>query len=87
MNESIKVKIGTWLPTSGYDPLTSESGFFAYSVNPNLRVAQGIPSGLSEYATVIGIGTAVEYHIMIYIDLFGRIAMWSTYLNKWVINS
>lgn len=80
------VRVGEWIPSNGYNPLTQGTSdtCFAYSVNPNLKIAQGVPSGCSEYATVFGIRKTLSYPIMIYIDVFGNLAIWSTNQNKWV---
>ena len=55
-----------------------------YSVNPNIKLAQGVPSGLSEYATCICFGKC-EYKILLYIDVFGALAIWSTNENRWAV--
>ena len=78
-----KIKTSAWLPANGYNPITSETGFFAYSVNPSTMIAQGCPSGFSEYATVIGCGSSLSYPIMMFIDVFGRMAIWSSNQVRW----
>lgn len=73
-----------WLPSNGYDPTTeSKKSVFAYSVNPDLKISQGTPPGLSEYATVFGVRT--EYTVLLYLDVFGRLASWRTKDSKWYI--
>ena len=73
-----------WLPSNGYDPLSSSALLQLYSVNPNIRLAQGVPPGLSEYATCICFGKC-EYKILLYIDVFGALAIWSTNQNRWKV--
>ena len=80
----LAIKTARWLPADGYDPLSERTAVFAYSVNPNLMIAQGCPTDLSPYGSVIGFSMC-EYEVMLYIDVFGKTAVWSTNNNKWEI--
>ena len=80
---SSDIAFGDWLPSNGFNPLTECDGWFCYSVNPSLLIYQGTPTGHSEYATVFGCSKA-NYEILVHIDVFGRIAVWSSNNNQWV---
>lgn len=71
-----------WIPINGYN-LSNEKGWFAYSTNSNLLPSLGIPSGFSPYGTIFG-SYKVSYKLIIYVDVFGNFAVYSTNLNKWV---
>lgn len=73
---------GAWIPSNGYDPLVNETGFYAYSVQPDKKIAQGVPPSLSEYATIFGCNLAV-YQLLLYIDVFGSVAIWGTNQGSW----
>ena len=77
-------KFAIWLPSNGYNPLTQESGFFCYSVEPNNMLHQGTPTGLSPYACVFGCGGTM-YQLLIYADVLGKIALWATNTNTWSV--
>lgn len=74
----------TWLPSNGYNPLEhfEETAVQIYSVNPNLMISQGCPTGLSEYASIICFGVSA-YVAILYIDVFGKFAIWNSKQNKW----
>ena len=55
---------------------------YAASTNPNIKPSQGIPSGLSEYGSILSVGA--NYGIILYTDVFGRISMYATNPKKWV---
>lgn len=75
-------KQATWLPSNGYNPYTSETGYFCYAVNPNLMVSQGSPTGLNSYATVFG-DCSGTYKKMFYSDVYGRLAIWNSQESAW----
>lgn len=81
---SSDIAFDTWIPSNGFNPLTECDGWFCYSVNPDLLIYQGVPSGLSNYATVFGCAKS-NYGLLVYIDVFGRIAVWSIMGNQWII--
>lgn len=78
-----KIALDEWIPSNGFNPLTECDGWFCYSVNPDLLIYQGVPSGLSNYATVFGC-TKSNYRLLVYIDIYGKIAVWSHQENQWV---
>jgi len=80
---SSDIAFDTWIPSNGFNPLTECDGWFCYSVNPSLLIHQGTPTGHSEYATVFGCSKA-NYEILVHIDIFGRIAIWSYHTNQWI---
>ena len=75
-------KQATWLPSNGYNPLSDETGYFCYAVNPNIMVSQGSPTGFNQYATVFG-DCSGTYKKMLYSDVFGRLAIWSSQDSAW----
>ena len=77
------IALDTWIPSNGFDPLTECDGWFCYSVNSDWLIHQGTPTGHSEYATVFGCSKA-NYKMLVHIDVFGRIAVWSIQNNKWL---
>jgi hypothetical protein len=78
-----KANVTTWIP-NGSNPLTQNTGLFAYSTNPNNLPSQGILSGLSEYGTLIGVGSGVKYPIMLYLSALGDMAIWASKSQSWV---
>lgn len=74
---------GLWIPANEFDPLTQCNGFYCYSVNPGLKILQGAPNNYSEYATIFGC-SGVTYKILMYVDVFGSFAVWSTRDNGWI---
>lgn len=79
-----KANVTTWLPNGG-NPLTLNTGLFAYSTNPNNIPSQGIPSGLSSYGTLIGVGSGTNYSTMLYISVLGGMAIWASNRQSWAI--
>lgn len=75
---------GAWIPSNGYDPLVNETGFFCYSVNPSLMIAQGYPTNLSQYATIFGCNMG-SYPILLYCDVLGSIGFWESNNSRWSI--
>lgn len=73
-----------WIPYNGYNPFGDNVLLKVFSVNPGLKIAQGVPSGLSEYATCICFGKA-EYGVLWYVDVFGATAIYSTNQNRWTV--
>lgn len=76
----------TWAPSNGYDPFGATTLLQVFSVNEGWQIAQGVPPGLSPYATVICFGKA-EYRVLWYIDVFGATAIYSTNQNRWIVPS
>lgn len=76
------VKGATWIPYNGMNPLTQNIGFYAYSVNPSLMISQGVPNSMSEHATIFGCNLT-NYKLLLYIDVFGSVAVWNTNTGKW----
>ena len=76
----------TWVPSNGYDPFGATTLLQVFSVNEGSQIAQGVPPGLSPYATVICFGKA-EYRVLWYIDVFGATAIYSTNQNRWNVPS
>ncbi len=75
----------TWLE-NGVNPFTTApEGVSVYSTNPNIRPSMGLPSGLSEYGALI-VFKGTTYPTMIYVDVFGRLAVWATNTQQWVIH-
>ena len=71
-----------FLPVNNYNPIENETGFYAYSVIPDKKIAQGVPSALSEYATIFGCNLT-NYKLLLYIDVFGSMAVWNTNQSSW----
>lgn len=71
-----------WLPSNGYDPLTSETGYFCYGIKPAAIPSQGIPAGYYNYGKLIG-DCGGNYKFMEYIDNNGKIAIWNTESSTW----
>lgn len=79
----LKNHIGAdWLPSNGISIDDLPNG--AYSTNPNVLPNIGIPSGLSEYGTLI-LNKTPEYDSIIFHDIFGRLAVYNTHEGKWTI--
>lgn len=72
-----------WLPSDGYDPLQENGLLHIYSVNPGRKPAQGLPEGYSEYGTIIAF-TKGEYNIMLYCNVFGKVAFYGENSKKWI---
>ena len=81
-----KVKITAWGNNGESNILNSVNGLRAFSVNPNNKPAVGLPSGVSDYGTCIIIGGPI-YPILIYISVFGQLAIYGTNQNAWKIIS
>lgn len=81
MNSNL-IKSDTWLPGNGYNPFTDSSKISVYSVNPGLKPAQGLPSDVNNYGTVLSFNN-VTYPVMIYQSVLGELAIWSTNSNVW----
>lgn len=73
-----------WVPSNGYDPFGATALLQVFSVNEGSQIAQGVPPGLSPYATVICFGKA-EYRVLWYVDVFGATATYSTNQNRWIV--
>lgn len=73
-----------WVPYNGYDPFGATALLQVFSVNEGSKIAQGVPPGLSPYATVICFGKA-EYGVLWYVDVFGATATYSTNQNRWIV--
>lgn len=78
------VKCANWLPSNGYNPLTSDSGFFCYGINPNLVMAQGYPPNFNGYGFVFGCAGSA-YQVLFYGTVFGDLALYATNTNTWRI--
>lgn len=74
----------TRVPFNGYDPFGATTLLQVFSVNEGSQIAQGVPPGLSPYATVICFGKA-EYGVLWYVDVFGATATYSTNQNRWIV--
>lgn len=81
-----KVKITGWGNNGESNILNSVNGLRAFSVNPNNKPAIGLPSGVSNYGTFIIIGGPI-YPILIYISVFGQLAIYRTNQKAWKIIS
>ena len=73
------------LPSNGFDPLTQCSGFFCFSVYPDLAILQGSPTDYSGYGTIFGC-SGLNYKLLVYIDATGKFAVWSQ-SSAWVAYS
>ena len=76
------IAFDNWIPSNGFNPLTECDGLFCYSVNPDLKIYQEIPTGFSEYGTVFGCSKN-NYGLLGYVDIYGRFAIWSYQDNQW----
>lgn len=75
-----------WLPSNGYNPLTSETGYFCYGISPSYVPSQGIPTGYYTYGKIIG-DCGGNYKWMQYIDNRGDIAIWDVEHSSWNVLS
>lgn len=77
--------VQNWCPSNGYDPVENIITYKIqiFSVNGGNMIAQGVPTGLSPFGTIICLYAI--YPILIYIDVFGRHAIWSSHENVWVV--
>lgn len=75
------LKTSNWLPQNGYAFINNGVVFEAYSANPGLKPAEGMPDG-DTYGTYIHFG-ATEYSVLIFIDVFGNLWCYGTHDNTW----
>lgn len=75
------LKTSNWLPQNGYAFINNGVVFEAYSANPGLKPAEGMPDG-DTYGTYIHFG-ATEYSVLIFIDVFGNLWCYGTNDNTW----
>lgn len=79
-----KIRVDQWGSNGETNITTSINGLRAFSVNPNNKPSCGLPSGISDYGTMVIIG-GVTYAVLLYISVLGNFAIWSTHDQKWVV--
>lgn len=74
--------INTW-GVNG-ESILANNGIYARSYNHNILPSQGVPTGFSEYASVLSV-IGPKYPIAAYIDVFGNLAIWNSNQNRWEV--
>lgn len=79
-----KIRVDGWGTNGEQNILNSITGVRFFSTNPNNKPALGVPSGLSEYGSLVIFG-GIPYVVCLYVSVFGQLAIYNTNQGKWTI--